>query len=190
MFLLKHIQFKEYVMPGKKAVKRKSYCLTAQGGKSERPRNEAVKAAWPAGCNQTRVTRLFHRWLIWRILWFISMPQTVLVTMCRWFQYGSIVSLSLSQTHTPLNSDILSPASEINLTPTSVVLWTKSYARSEFCNKESWFVAFLVLLARLNSLLTKNYGFEWHWITMWRNSLKDCESFRCESCVVYYDSRK
>ena len=71
----------------------------AGGRYGERPGDGAAEAACTAGCNQTRVNRLFHRWLIRRILRFISMLQTVPVTVRRWCQRGGIVS------HTPLNSD-------------------------------------------------------------------------------------
>lgn len=63
-------------MPEERAAKRKSQCTAVHGGcwgRSKERENGIQKrpgaeAALPAGCNQTRVNRLFHRWLIRRIL--------------------------------------------------------------------------------------------------------------------------
>lgn len=65
-------------MPRKAAAKRKSKCIAVQRGdgmkESEQERygekevDGGAEPALPARCNQTRVNRLFHRWLIQRIL--------------------------------------------------------------------------------------------------------------------------
>lgn len=79
-------------MPEERAAKRKSHCKAVFGRRVESEESETqresgrridVGAVGPAGCNQTRVNRLLHRWLIQRILRFIFPPQTVSVTACR-----------------------------------------------------------------------------------------------------------